>query len=188
MKRAAVAAVVVLATPALAYAKGPDRATICGRSGCVVVQGVDRIAPLTLARTPFELRGRAAPAPFFTVTMTSSRGDAGGMYLYVPSRGTLRVDGDYVVGAPRVWSRDQMSGAYWIDAPAPTAAALERATVDLEAFAPDARWRPAAAPASTGGIPVAAGVAALLLLALVVAVAATRKRLLPGRRRVVAGS
>ena len=173
MRRAALVAALLLATPALASAKGPEKARICGTSGCAVVEGVEQLAPLTLVGAPFELRSAPPPAPFFTVVLTSSRDDdAGGTYLYAPSASSLRVDGDYVVGAPRVWTRDQLPRAYWIGVPRTTRAALDRATAELEPFPAAADWKPASSSAAAGrSVLPAAVVAALLLAALAVVVA-----------------
>jgi hypothetical protein len=83
-----VLAVLALALPASAAAKGPDSASVCGATRCVAVRGeIPVYSLLDWKATPFMQLGAPTPAPYYPIMLRGW-----GMILYLPARELIRID------------------------------------------------------------------------------------------------
>lgn len=128
---------VALLAPTPALAKGPDRASICGASGCVTVANVEEVNVLALWTAGFEVRNEPPAAPFFTVELTTTRGAvAKWSYVYVPSARALKIiRADFSGGISGVQPMNE-----WVSASTEVLAAYETATSAMPPFPASAGW------------------------------------------------
>lgn len=81
-----------LATAPVANAKGPDTAKICGPSACTTTTTIEDVNVLALWGSGLDARPEPAPAPFYTVELTSTRGSKQEWaFLFVPSARAVKV-------------------------------------------------------------------------------------------------
>ena len=171
MRRTALAILLLLGLPSVAYAKGPDTATVCGASSCVTATDVDRVN--AIAYGGFSMREAPKPAPFFTIELTSSRlSGVDWSLVYVPSARAVRViRADFALPI----YRRQRAEPYWVTPASKTLATLARATAGLDPYRPSARWEPRSGSGNGRWFAVAGGVAAVSALAGLVLLRARRR-------------
>ena len=135
--RAGLLAVAILVTAPSALAKGPDTARICGASGCVTVDDVERVNVLALWGSALSARREPPPAPFYTVDLTSSFGTKQEWsFLYAPSARAVKViRADFSGGVYGVQTTND-----WLTPPPSVLAAYQRASATLKPFPADAEW------------------------------------------------
>ena len=123
-----------------ASAKGPSQTAVCGKSldlptsrACLVIPDSNELVYQLLDQSEsFSLAGRPRPAPFYKVAFRVP--EPGGSrwnwsYLYVPSRGLIRV------------TTSGGLSTYWRSAPTTVTQAFETLSKRLRPFSAPRRWR-----------------------------------------------
>jgi hypothetical protein len=164
-------ALLALAIPASASAKGVERADVCGASGCSRVDDEETRYALLVGGGQID---PPAPGPFYRVRVVMREGETRHRFNedYLPSAGAIRVRGEN--GEPA-----------WMKVPPETQRALERATAGTTPYpasrigdmgvpvraSVDSVYCPACTSESSGGgngfpwwIAIAAAAAALLVV------------------------
>jgi hypothetical protein len=133
---AAVAAVAALIASA-ALAKGPDEGRLCGRSGCVALEGYEAAEPfVSWWNIPFTQRPAPKPAPFFRIILRQFEPDPiTWTLLYVPRRKAMRIT------QTRVPPYQAGVGPYWRTVPAAARARLVTTTYRIKPYPPSLDWR-----------------------------------------------
>ena len=121
-----------------AAAKGPDRARVCGTS-CRTIIGDRQVYPLLDAwgSKPFVQAHVPRPAPYFTLSIDSTRGESGRwLLLWVPSKRLMRVT---QIAVPPY--QTTTVGPYWRPVPPGARSVFAAAARGLRPHAPVRGWR-----------------------------------------------
>jgi hypothetical protein len=130
-----VIAVLALALAASAAAKGPDRASVCGATHCVTVQGDIHVWSLLewLGSSPFMVRDAPKPAPYYAIEIRDW-----GELLYLPNRNVIRVwQGPHAYGN---FAPNSSSAPYWRSLPPSARTLYAKLVRGLAPRAAPARW------------------------------------------------
>jgi len=127
-----------LAVTGAAAPKGPDRARVCGTK-CRTVTGDRQVYPLldSWSSKPFVQADVPRPAPYFTFSIDSTRGESGRWLLvWVPSKQLMRVTQTAVPPY-----QTATVGPYWRRVPRVARSTFAAAVRGLRPHAPIRGWR-----------------------------------------------
>ena len=132
------AVAVLLVFAGAAAAKGPDRARVCGAK-CRTITGDRQVYPLidSWSSKRFVQADVPRPAPYFTFSIDSTRGESGRWLLvWVPSKRLMRVT---QTGVPPY--QTATLGPYWRPVPPAARSRFAGAARGLRPHAPVRGWR-----------------------------------------------
>jgi len=129
-----VIAVLALALAAGAAAKGPDRASICGATRCVAIEGDRHVYALVdWTASPFSVVDAPTPAPYYAIDILDW-----GKLLYLPNRNVIRIwQGPHAYGN---FAPGSTSAPYWRPLPRSARTLYARLVHGLAPRAAPDRW------------------------------------------------
>ncbi len=134
---AALVASVLLVVTGVAWAKGPNVATVCGSSGCSTYRGELTVLPLyEWLNEPFSLRSPPRNAPYYRIRLVEP-GVRASILLYSPSRLAVRI----WQGPSQIPGLNQPIGPYWRTVPSDAARAIKPFLRGVTPFPASRGWR-----------------------------------------------
>ena len=129
-----VVAALALTLAASAAAKGPDRASICGATRCVAVQGDRHVYALVdWMAAPFAVVDAPKPTRYYTIEIRDW-----GQLLYLPNRNVIRIwQGPHAYGS---FPPNSTSAPYWRALPRGARLMFAKLVRGVAPRAAPARW------------------------------------------------